>query len=88
VAAAAIDHKHLPDVEVASAGVWRTARTLMAVYQQGDAETMLRVVLEAGAPGEARWPPGLAHLVPTPRDVADRRGKKSAPSLEGVSKGA
>jgi hypothetical protein len=35
-------------VDVAAAGGWNTVQTLKTAYQQADAETMLRVVLEAG----------------------------------------
>ncbi|MCZ6714752.1 MAG: tyrosine-type recombinase/integrase [Deltaproteobacteria bacterium] len=42
------ERKHLPDIDVAAAGGWKTAQTLRDFYQQADAETMLRVVLEAG----------------------------------------
>lgn len=41
-------------MDVATAGGWRTVRTLKDAYQQGDAETMLRVVLDAGELREAR----------------------------------
>jgi integrase len=44
----ATERKHLPDVDVAAAGGWKTVQTLKTAYQQADAETMLRVVLEAG----------------------------------------
>ena len=50
----ATERKHLPDVDVAAAGGWRTLQTLKTAYQQADAETMLRVVLEGGELREAR----------------------------------
>jgi len=50
----ATERKHLPDVDVAAAGGWKTTQTLKTAYQQADAETMLRVVLEAGQLREAR----------------------------------
>jgi hypothetical protein len=50
----ATERKHLPDVDVAAAGGWKTVQTLKSAYQQADAETMLRVVLEAGEVREAR----------------------------------
>jgi integrase len=37
--------KHLPDVDVAAAGGWKTVRTLEVCYQQPDEDTMLAVVL-------------------------------------------
>ena len=42
----ATERKHLPDVDVAEAGGWKTLETLKTAYQQADAETMLLVVLE------------------------------------------
>ena len=50
----AISRKHLPDVDVASAGGWKSTETLRRVYQQPDAGTMLRVVLEAAELREAK----------------------------------
>jgi hypothetical protein len=50
----ATERKHLPDVDVAAAGGWKTVQTLKTAYQQADAETMLRVVLEGGELREAR----------------------------------
>jgi integrase len=50
----ATERKHLPDVDVAAAGGWKTVQTLKSAYQHADAETMLRVVLEAGELREAR----------------------------------
>ena len=44
----ATERKHLPDVDVAAAGGWTGTDTLRQIYQQPDAATMLRVVLEAG----------------------------------------
>ena len=43
----ATERKHLPDVDVAAAGGWRSVRTL-DLYQRPDANNLLRVVLEAG----------------------------------------
>ncbi len=37
--------KHLPDVDVAAAGGWKSTETLRRCYQQPDPETMLAVVL-------------------------------------------
>ncbi len=37
--------KHLPDVDVAAAGGWKSTETLRRCYQQPDADTMLAVVL-------------------------------------------
>ena len=50
----ATERKHLPDVDVATAGGWKTVRTLREAYQHADDETMLRVVLEAGELREAK----------------------------------
>lgn len=50
----ATERKHLPDVDVAAAGGWKTVQTLKSAYQQADAETMLRVVLEAGELRDAK----------------------------------
>ena len=41
-------------MDVAAASGWKTVQTLKSAYQQADAETMLRVVLEAGELREAR----------------------------------
>ena len=49
----ATERKHLPDVDVAAAGGWKGPHTMKVSYQQADAETMLRVVLEAGELREA-----------------------------------
>ena len=38
----------MPDADVAATGGWANANTLRLVYQQTDANTMLRVVLEGG----------------------------------------
>ncbi len=46
--------KHLPDADVAAAGGWGDTTTLREVYQQADAATMLRVVLEGAELREAR----------------------------------
>ena len=40
------ERKHLPDVDVATAGGWNDTEALKTAYQQADTETMLRVVLE------------------------------------------
>jgi integrase len=50
----ATERKHLPDVDVAAAGGWKIVATLKSAYQQVDAKTMLRVVLEAGGSWEAQ----------------------------------
>ena len=44
----------MPDVDVAAAGGWKGTQALKSAYQQADAETMLRVVLEAGELREVR----------------------------------
>lgn len=49
----ATERKHLPDADVAAAGGWANSNTLRLVYQQADADTMLRVVLERGELREA-----------------------------------
>ena len=50
----ATSRKHLPDADVANAGGWKSTETLRRVYQQPDADTMLRVVLEATELREAK----------------------------------
>jgi integrase len=50
----ATERKHLPDVDVAAAGGWKNTVTLRTAYQQADAATILRVVLEAGELREVR----------------------------------
>lgn len=50
----ATERKHLPDVHVAAAGGWKPVQTLKTAYQQADAETILRVVLEVGELREAK----------------------------------
>ena len=50
----ATERKHLPDADVAAAGGWENPNTLWLVYQQADADTMLRVVLERGELREAK----------------------------------
>jgi len=50
----ATERKHLSDVEVAATGGCKNVQTLRTAYQQPDAETMLRVVLEAGELSEAK----------------------------------
>ena len=49
----ATERKHMPDADVAAAGGWANPNTLRLVYQQTDADTMLRVVLERGELREA-----------------------------------
>ena len=44
----AVERKHMPDVDVAEAGGWKSLEALRTSYQQPDEETMLRVVLGAG----------------------------------------
>lgn len=46
--------KHLPAIDVARAGGWSGVETLQSIYQQADADTILRVVLEAGEVREVR----------------------------------
>jgi len=50
----ATERKHLPDVDVAVAGGWKNTVSLRTAYQQADAETILKVVLEAAELREAR----------------------------------
>lgn len=50
----ATERKHLPDVDVAEAGGWKTVETLKTAYQHADPETMLRVVLEPAKLREVR----------------------------------
>ena len=50
----ATERKHLPDVDVAAAGGWKSLQALKASYQQADPATMLSVVLGAGELREAR----------------------------------
>lgn len=50
----ATERKHLPDVDVAAAGGWKSLVALKQSYQLADQETMLRVVLEAGELREGR----------------------------------
>jgi hypothetical protein len=45
---------HLPDVDVAAAGGWKNTLSRKTAYQQADAETILKVVLEAGRSRKAR----------------------------------
>lgn len=42
----ASSRKHLPLADVAAAGGWRGARTLLGIYQQPDLDTMLAVMSE------------------------------------------
>ena len=46
--------KHLPVVDVAAAGGWRSASVVQNIYQQADRETMLNVVLHPAELWEAR----------------------------------
>ncbi|HUP25675.1 MAG TPA: tyrosine-type recombinase/integrase [Thermoanaerobaculia bacterium] len=50
----ATERKHLPDVDVAAAGGWKTVQTLKTAYQQADPDTMLRVVLGGAELRDAR----------------------------------
>ena len=50
----ATERKHHPDVDVAAAGGWENVQSLKTAYQQADAKTMLRVILEAGELREAQ----------------------------------
>ncbi len=50
----ATERKHMPDVDVAQAGGWKSTVSLKTSYQQADAETTLRVVLGAGELREAQ----------------------------------
>ena len=63
----ATSRKHLPDVDVAAAGGWKSTETFRRVYQQPDAETMLKVVLQAAElrEREVKWAV-LAHPTRTP----------------------
>ncbi len=42
------ERKHLPDVDVAAAGVWKDTISLKRSYQHADADTILSVVLSGG----------------------------------------
>jgi integrase len=42
----ATERKHLPDVDVAAAGGWKTVETMKAAYQHADMDTMVTVVTE------------------------------------------
>ena len=48
------ERKHLPDVDVAAAGGWRSLDALKSAYQQVDDATMLKVVLGGGELREAK----------------------------------
>ncbi len=50
----ATERKHLPDVDVAAAGGWKSTVSLKTSYQQADSETTLRVVLGVGELREAQ----------------------------------
>lgn len=50
----ATERKHLPAIDVATAGGWKGVETLQRVYQQADQETMLHVVLSPAQLREAR----------------------------------
>ena len=43
----ATERKHLPDVDVAAAGGWKSLQALKQSYQLADPDTMLKVVLGA-----------------------------------------
>ncbi|MCH7533904.1 MAG: site-specific integrase [Gemmatimonadetes bacterium] len=61
----ATERKHLPDVDVAEAGGWKTTETLKTAYQQADPETILCVVwgpaVERSAVNSAPTRPACAH---------------------------
>jgi len=42
----ATERKHLPDVDVAAAGGWKTVLTMKTAYQQADPHGILTVVME------------------------------------------
>ena len=44
----ASERKHLPDVDVAAAGGWRSTAAMRVSYQQADAATQLQVVEAVG----------------------------------------
>ena len=50
----ATERKHLPDVDVAAAGGWKSTASLRTSYQQAESGTTLRVVLGAGELREAQ----------------------------------
>lgn len=50
----ATERKHLPDVDVAMAGGWKSTDALRQSYQLADDVTMLQVVLGAGELREAK----------------------------------
>jgi integrase len=50
----ATSRKHLPDVDVAHAGGWTGVEMLKRIYQQPDADTMLKVVLATAELREAK----------------------------------
>ena len=50
----ATERKHLPDVDVAAAGGWKSLQALKDCYQQADAATMYQVVEGARQLREAR----------------------------------
>lgn len=50
----ATERKHLPDVDVAAAGGWKSVEALKQSYQHADPETMLQVVLSGGELREAK----------------------------------
>jgi len=50
----ATERKHLPDVDVAMAGGWKSTECLKTAYQQADQGTMFEVVMGAGELREAR----------------------------------
>ena len=76
----ATERKHLPDVDVAAAGGWKTVQTLKSAYQQPDPEPMLRVVLEAGELREGQVTitnmHTNVHLTCTPTRVSKTRERR------------
>jgi hypothetical protein len=50
----ATSRKHLPDVDVAAAGGWKSLHALKTSSQEADPETMLDVILAGGELREAR----------------------------------
>ena len=50
----ATERKHLPNTDVAAAGGWADTQALKRSYQHADADTMLKVVLEASELREAK----------------------------------
>ena len=78
----ATERKHVPDVDVAEAGGWKTTETLKTAYQQADPETMLIVVLEPEKLRESGDSGLNSHtLLHTPFGAMDWRRRNSAPLL-------